>query len=304
MQPQGSKVKIYCTVTLILCAVCFAAYLVSFLSISDGSDYFPTDMLLPKAVGSLAVTSVICFLSALVLIPKGALPTDLPAHKRPCIIAIFPIIGSLIAGAIGMTYLSPAEFAAVLTRQRPIDTNAICTALVLLGTVCSGCYYVLRIGNSAKNAGAAVVLGSGPIALMTGLCGLTYFESDHHMNAPAKLAFQLAFVATMLFLTAELRTLLDRAQPRRYLATACLALFANVCALAGAAPALLHPEQTMHSTRILGFALFCLCNGMYVAYRLFAFNAHCNAHAPITPEQTQGKDDQEDGCEQQDPMAS
>ena len=308
MQPQGSKVKIYCKITLILCAVCFAAYLVSFLLIRSGSDYFPAGNPLPKAAGALAIASVLWFLSALVLIPKNALPGDLPKGQKPCLIAGAPIIGSLVAGTIGFTYISPADLAAVLVGDRPIDATFLCTVLVILGTLCSVCYYALQAVHSPNTANATVILGAGPIALMTGLCGLTYFEFDHHMNAPAKLAMQLACVATMLFLTAELRALLNRHQPRRYLATACTALFANACALTGAAPALLYPDQAVHSTRILGLALLCLCNGMYVAYRLFAFSAHCNTPAPTdspnTPEQTQGKDDQEDGCEQQDPMAS
>ena len=310
MQSQGSKVKIYRTGTLILCAVGFAAYLASYLIAGDGSDYFSSNQILPKIATGLSVAAILWFLSALVRIPKNTLPTEDFMRGKPCIAAAFPIIGTLGTGAIGMSYLDPTELAAILVRQRPIDTNAICTLLVAVGTLLSIGYYALRAINSPKTNNAAVVLGLGPVSLLTGLCGLTYFELDHHMNAPAKLGLQLAFVATMLYLTAELRYLLDRAQPRRYLSSACLALFANTCALAGAFPALLNPTQTVHGVRILAFALLCLCNGAYIAYRLFSFSAHCQAPVtpdvpaiPKMPEQT-GKDDQEDGCEQQDPMAS
>ena len=296
---------------MILCALGFAAYLACYLAISDGSDYFPPDQLLPKVAAALSIASLLWFASALVLIPKNTLPTEDFTAGKPCIAAVFPIIGTLGAGAIGLTYFTPADLAAVLVRERPIDTGIICAAMLTIGVIGSIGYYALRTINSDKTTDTTAILGFGPIALLTGLCGLTYFETDHHMNAPAKLALQLAFVATMLFLTAELRCSLHRAQPRRYLTSACIALFANTCAITGAAPALLHPEQTVHSTRIIGFALLCLCNGIYVAYRLFSFSAFCNKPVitdtpttPDTPEQTQGKDDQEDGCEQQDPMAS
>lgn len=317
MQTHGHKVKIYRTSTLILCAVCFAAYLVSYLNAGAGSDYFHPDQALPKIAGALSVVSVLWFLSALVWIPKNTLPAEDFTRSKLCIAAVPPIIGTLSAGALGLTYFSLSDLAAVLTKQQPIGTNAICFTLVILGTLGSVIYYALRAINASGSAEVTVIFGLGPVALLTGLCGLTYFESDHHMNAPAKLALQLAFVATMLFLTAEMRYALHRAQPRRYLASACLGLFANTCALAGAFPVIISPAQAVHGTRILGFALLCLCNGVYIAYRLFAFTAYCNKPAtpdtpeisnptdtPDTPEQTQGKDDQEDGCEQQDPMAS
>ena len=164
------------------------------------------------------------------------------------------------------------------------------------------------------------------------------------MNAPAKVGIQLAWIATMIFLTAELRCSLDKAQPRRYLTSACIALFANACAISCVLPVLLKTTENLHGTRMLAFSALCLGCLIYIAYRLAAFTAFCNqppkedpveAQAdgeipaedpetpsqespvettqeifdPITdtntdPEQTQGKDDQQDGSQQQDPMAS
>ncbi len=298
MESQGSKVKVFCSTALILSAVGFALYLLSYLVAGDGSDYFIAGHPLPMLTNTLAFISVLWFASALVLIPKNALPTGDFMRGKPCIAAAFPIIGTLGAGALSLTYFGSAELTALLAGETKLDSTAICAALTMLGAVLSIVYYALRAFNAQSLANASVIMGAGPVALLTGLCGLTYFELDHHMNAPAKIALQLAFIATMVFLTAELRCTLDRAQPRRYLASACIALFANVCALAGAFSVLINPAQAVHGTRTLGFALLCLCNGIYIAYRLLTFCKFCNA-----PEQTQGKE-QQDGCQQQDPMAS
>ncbi len=301
MNSQGSKVKVFRSTALILSAIGFMLYLLSYLLAGDGTDYFIKGHPLPLLANALASVCVLWFASALVLIPKDTLPTENFMRKKPCIAAAFPIIGTLGAGSLGLTYFGPAELTALLAREKAFDATAICALLVALGVVLSVVYYVLRAINAPNTVNISVIMGLGPIALLTGLCGLTYFEPDHHMNAPAKIALQLAFIATMLFLISELRYMLNRAQPRRYLATACIALFANACALAGACPVLAAPTQAVHGTRVLGFALLCLCNGVYIAYRLLTFCNHCNI--PAEPDQTQGKE-QQDGCQQQDPMAS
>lgn len=288
MNTQGSKVKVFRTTALILSAVGFMLYLLCYLLAGDGTDYFISGHPLPLLSHAFAFASLIWFASALVLIPRDALPQEDFTRGRPCIVAALPIIGTLGAGALGLTYFGPDEISALLAHEKAIDSTAICTVLVLIGALLSVAYYVLRTVNAPATANASVVLGIGPIALLTGLCGLTYFEADHHMNAPAKIALQLAFIATMLFLISELRCTLDRAQPRRYLTVACIALFANTCALAGVSQVFLNPTQAVHGARILGFSLLCLCNGVYIAYRLITFCTFCNR--PSAPEQLQEKE--------------
>ena len=301
MNTQGSKVKVYRSVALIASVFGFALYLLCYLLAGDGTDYFIASHPIPKLANALACAFVLWSASSLVLIPKDVLPTENFMQGKPCFAAVFPIIGTLSAGAVGMSYYGKDELSALLDGQVKLDTTAICAILVMLGVLLSIAYYLLRVINRAGTASASIFTGLGPVALLTGLCGLTYFESDHHMNAPAKIAMQLAFIATMIFLTAELRYTIDRAQPRRYLASASVALFANVCALPGAFPVLLDFQNAVHGTRILGLALLCLCNGVYIAYRLLSFSRYCTL--PAVPEQTQGKE-QDDGCQQQDSMAS
>ena len=301
MESQGSKVKVFTLTALILSAVGFALYLLSYSAAGDGSDYFMQGHPLPMLANALAFVSVLWFVSALVLIPKNALPTNDFMRGKLCAAAVFPIIGTLGAGALILAYFGPQELAALLAKEIKIDSTALCTALTAFGAVLSLVYYALRMINAQSTANVSVIMGIGPVAFLTGLCGLTYFEMDHHMNAPTKIALQLAFIVTMVFLTAELRCTIDRAQPRRYLASACIALFANTCAISGAFPVLFNPAEAVHGTRILGFAFLCLCNGIYIAYRLITFCKFCNPS--VVPAQMQGKE-QEDGCQQQDPMAA
>lgn len=312
MNTQGSKVKIYCLTAFILSVVGAIAYLLCYLLAGDGSDYFISGHPLPLLANILSIVSVVWFASALVLIPKGMLPESdfMLATAKPTPIAAAPIIGTMAAVAISFTYYEPADLIGILLQQRTISTTTICAVLTLIGALLSIMYYLLRMVNTQRLNGTVVILGVGPIALMTGLCGLTYFELDHHMNTPAKISLQLAWIATMLFLISELRVTLEKSQPRRYLTVACIALFANACAAVPLFTTISDIRNIVHGARIMGFSLFCLCNCIYVGYRLIRFCQSCNATAPSPdpnadpiPEQTHGKDDQ-DGCQQQDSMAS
>ena len=318
MSTQGSKTKVFYKTALILSAAGFALYTSAHMLARDGSDYFAGGHPLPLLANALCIASVLWFFCACILIPKNTLPTEDFMRDKPCGAAMAPTIGTLLAGAVGFTYLQPTELIAILQRHRAIDANTLCSLLVLLGTLPAAAYFALRIFNATKINNLIVILGAGPIAILTGLCGLTYFELDHHMNAPDKVGLQLAWITTMLFLTAELRFSLGKAQPRRYLASACIALFANACAFSCAFPILFRTTDNLHGTRILAFCALCLGCCIYIGYRLSAFVTFCNQDqtpdipAPVEeetilssdPEQTQGKDDQEDGCQQQDPMAS
>ena len=335
---QSAKVKVYSVAASVLAVVGAALYVLCYLLAGDGSGYFVQGNYLPMLANALCIASVIFLASPLILIPKDILPEDdfMIAAGKPFAIAAAPLIGTLAAGAVCYTYYEPADLIAVLKQQRPIDVTIVCSALAVAGALLCGTYYVFRMINVSNLNSACVILGIGPMALMTGLCGLTYFELDHYMNVPSKIGFQLAWIATMLFLTAELRVTLDKAQPRRYLASAGLALFANACACAPAVYVLTHMTDSVHDTRTLGFALLCLGNCVYIGFRLFTFASFCASRVPddvleviedveyaestedskepeITnktevtdsadssdlpdvPEQTQGKDDQ-NGCQ-------
>lgn len=311
MNAQGSKVKTYSLTAFILSIVGAIMYLLCYLLASDGSDYFISGHPLPLLANIFCIVSIVWFASALVLIPKGMLPESdfMLATAKPAPIAAAPIIGTMAAVAISFTYYEPDDLIGILSQQKAISTTTICAALTLIGAVLSILHYLLRMANSSRLNGTVAVLGVGPIALMTGLCGLTYFELDHHMNTPAKIGLQLAWIASMLFLISELRVTLEKSQPRRYLAVACIALFANACASVPLFSTIADIRNIVHGARIMGFSLFCLCNCLYVGCRLIQFTRHCLAtispdpDADPIPEQIHGKDDQ-NGCQQQDSMAS
>jgi hypothetical protein len=313
MNPQAQKVKAFCRTAVALCIVGLLLYTLCYFYAGDGSDYFVSGHPLPLIANILSIVSLIWFLCTYALIPKDSLPTDdfMIATDKPLAIAAAPLVGTLAAGAISFTYYEPADLISIfLLREKTMSATTVCALLCALGAALCAAYFFFRMINTPSLNTACVILGAGPIALLTGLCGLTYFELDHHMNAPAKIGLQLAWIATMLFIVCELRCTLGKAQPRRYLSTACIAVFANACACAPLFKYLIAADNASHKTRILGFVLFCACNCVYIAYRLFQFCALCTQSAqpdsteisPV-PDQTQGKDDH-DGCQQQDSMAS
>lgn len=334
MNPQFSKVKTFCYTAFILAAVASCLYALSYVFASDSSVYFISRHPLPMLANSLSIACVIWFAGALVLIPRETLPTGdfMIATGKPFAVAVAPIVGTLAAGTVSFIYYEPDNLPGFVIQQfslllqgravDPMFPTAICVSLAVIGAALSGAYYLFRTFNVPNLNKACVVLGAGPIALMTGLCGLTYFELDHYMNAPIKIGLQLSWIATMLFVTSELRVTLDKAQPRRYLATACMALFANACAAIPTLPLLFGSTETVHRINIQGYVIMCLCNCIYIGWRLSQFTAFCqmpvqtdhptettnqentpDAPVPPDPEQNQGKDDQ-DGCQQQDSMAS
>ena len=312
MKAQSSKVKVFCTTAFILTAAATLLYSLCHLLAGDGTDYFVQGHPLPLLANILSAVSALWFASALILIPKDVLPEDdfITETGKPYAAAVAPLIGVLAAGTITLTYYEASDLAGVLAGTRALDATLICALLAMAGAILSSIYYLFRLINTPKLNNTCVVLGIGPIALLTGLCGLTYFELDHHMNAPVKIGLQLAFIASMLFLICELRCSLDKSQPRRYLAFAGIALLANACASIPALVSLIGHSDAIHSMRISGFALLCLCNCIYAACRLIQFTRFCNIAAQTAspdifpdPEQMQGKDDQ-DGCQQQDSMAS
>ena len=313
MNAQAQKVKTFCRTAAALSIVGLLLYTLCYFFAGDGSDYFVAGHPLPLIANILSIVSLIWFLCAGVLIPKDSLPTDdfMIATGKPFAIAAAPLVGTLAAGAISFTYYEPSDLIAVFfLHEKAVSASTICALLCAIGDVLCGTYFFFRMINVPNLNNACVVLGVGPIALLTGLCGLTYFELDHHMNAPVKIGLQLAWIATMLFIISELRCTLNKAQPRRYLSTACIAVFANTCACAPLLKYLIAADNVSHKTRIFGYILFCACNCVYIAYRLFQFYALCTKDTPtdspaISPDsdQTQGKDNQ-DGCQQQDSMAS
>ena len=71
-----------------------------------------------------------------------------------------------------------------------------------------------------------------PVACALLVC-ILYFDTSLEMNAPLKVTAQCALLPLMLYFTAELRYLLDRALPRLYLALALGSLaLSSLCTLA------------------------------------------------------------------------
>lgn len=293
MNPQVQKVKVFSGTAVALSALGTILYTLAHLLASDGSGYFASGHPLPLLAGILSVVSVLWFACALLLIPKGALPAEDFTTRKSALstAAMAPVIGSLAAALICFTMRSSQ------------GTVALCAKLGLLAALASAVYFLLRLFGCDNLRALMTGLGIGPILLAAAMCGLTYFDQSTYMNSPTKIGFQLAWITMMLFMTAELRFTVGTPQPRRYLASACIALYANAAASVPQAVYLFKDGTPSYAN--LAFALLSLGNCIYVACRLFQFSKYCMTPIPeasdaqdaqSSPDQIQGKDTC-DGCQ-------
>lgn len=74
---------------------------------------------------------------------------------------------------------------------------------------------------------AIPLLGFAPPIACALLVGILYFDTSIEMNAPLKVVAQCALLPLMLYFTAELRYLIDRAISRLYLALALVSIAAS-----------------------------------------------------------------------------
>ncbi len=293
MNPQAQKVKVFTGTAVALSALGTILYTLAHLLATDGSGYFTSGHPLPHLAGILSVVCVLWFACALILIPKGVLPEQDFTRRKSALsaVSIAPAIGSLAAALICYTARSAR------------GTVGLCAKLGLLIAIVSTAYFLLRLFGCDGLRALLTGLGMGPILLAAAMCGLTYFDQSTYMNSPVKIGFQLAWIAMMLFMTGEIRFTVGAAQPRRYLATACIALYANAVASIPQAVYLIKGDLSSYAD--LAFAVLCLGNCIYVGCRLYQFAKCCTSPVPEaseqvdaqdSPDQIQGKDTC-DGCQ-------
>ena len=293
MNPQAQKVKVFFRTAVALSILGTVLYTLAHLLATDDSGYFTAGHSLPLLVGIRSFVSVLWFACALFLIPKSTLPTEDFASRKPTlsVASMAPVIGSLAAALICFTARSAQ------------GTVGLCAKLGLFTAVASVAYFLLRLFGCDNLRALLTAFGIAPILLAAALCGVTYFDQSTYMNSPIKIGFQLAFITMMLFMTGEIRFTVDAAQPRRYLATACIALYANAVASIPQAVYLFKGDTSSYAN--LAFAVLCLGNCLYVGCRLYQFTKFCAtpiSEAPATedaqdsPDQIQGKDTC-DGCQ-------
>lgn len=303
MNPQSQKVKVFVRSAFILSALGTLLYTLSHWLATDGSGYFVQGHPLPLLANILSAVCVLWFLCACILIPKGVLPAGdfmINTHK-PFTVAVAPIVGTLVAGAVSFIYYAPYDLIGFIIQQiqlmlqdqavSSLLPTAICVLLTTVAALMSAVYFLLRMLGCDNLRALITGLGFGPILLLTGLCGVTYFDQTTYMNSPVKIAFQLAWIAMLLFMTAELRFTIDAAQPRRYLACACIALYANGAASIPHLVYLFKNQPVSYAD--LAYAVLCLGSCIYLICRMIQFSKFCCASADdtqVAPEQIPGKD--------------
>ncbi len=278
MNPQTQKVKVFFRTAIALSTIGTALYTPAHLLATDGSGYFTLGHPLPLLANILSIVCVLWFACALLLIPKGVLPTDDFTQRKSAlsIAAMAPVIGSLAAALICFTMRSSQ------------GTVGLCAKLGLLAALVSAVYFLLRLFGCDNLCTLLTGLGIGPILLAAAMCGLTYFDQSTYMNSPTKIGFQLAWITMMLFMTGEIRFTVSAPQPRRYLASACIALYANAVASIPLAVYLFKGGALSYAD--LAFAVLCLGNCIYVGCRLGQFTKFCATPIPEAPEPADAQD--------------
>lgn len=170
--------------------------------------------------------------------------------------AIIPLLATIwaflsLASAVAFALLVPKE---ETLSKFPFGANLLVALPASLGFAISGIFLVLNFAQSrsylALAAAVALLLAAlhvllleagycvkalgfiPPVACALLVC-ILYFDTSMEMNAPLKVASQCALIPLMLYFTAELRYLLDRALPRLYLALALASIaLSSLCTLA------------------------------------------------------------------------
>ncbi len=179
------------------------AYLLSY---DPNANYFYVGAPLPYIAAALAILGAICGILCAALMPADSnAPAPfsdnvLPSLPAALAMGAFPIVsGSLRAGTLPF--------------------------LASIALFCAAVYSVLCATDLRKtNPTALCVLGFAAILACAMTTATYYFDASLEMNAPTKVAPQTALLFAMLYYTAELRYLLNRAKPRLFVALSLLTL--------------------------------------------------------------------------------
>ena len=135
--------------------------------------------------------------------------------------------------------------------------------LMIFATV----FFTLSAGSIAKIYGKYILWGGFAAIAATVACNATYyFDMTIEMNAPTKILLQMAFLAAMLFITAECRLLLDRFD--RLLIPILTVLCMTLCIIAGAVVLYLIIAKKEIGTAYFAAAPFLIGMGLTAAGRL------------------------------------
>ncbi len=176
--------------------------------------YFKADAPLPLLALISVTLGALCGIASALFSDKQSL-TGTPFHSP--VAALITCVGFLLGGVLMLLIAS--------------TTLSFLTSLLFL---LSALYAFLGATSLAtKKPSALALLGFLTVAACAVGNVYCYFDVSLEMNAPVKLAIQMALLFSMLYFTGELRFLLGRAKIRLYLILSYCAMAAcALCALA------------------------------------------------------------------------
>ena len=174
------------------------------LSYDSSSHYFQSGDLLSVFATIFATLGLIC----------GAVGVFIPKKESasPNIFERRNFLNPLAAGAIVATLLFAGDRLLNADFEKSFTRFDLCLILCLLVTVA----YALLSGiqNAAGQTTLTAFFGLFAIIACILLNAYYYFDRSIEMNAPLKTSVQVGLLFTMLFLTSEIRYLLDTPMPR------------------------------------------------------------------------------------------
>lgn len=231
MNPIQAKLKIYTYSLSILAALNALLYFFCYYFCFDSElHYFSTATPLPAIAKAVLILSLLWAASALIFIPRDQLKTTSPAYS----------VGSTFGTTLcGFAFLFFSALDALTAYRVGILYADRRTKILVLLAVISGfltaIYFLAGTSPKFRRRDWRLFLGFFTILWAISTLAIDYFDFTHPMNEPVKVSLMLAMICVMITVLAEIRTMLDLAQPRLCL----FAHFVSMLILSVSGPALI-----------------------------------------------------------------
>lgn len=171
------------------------------------ANYFRVGSLLPSLALVFAFVAVLLGIFAAIL---AAPRRTTSAHS---LLAPAPAVFGFLGGAIAFTLST--------------ELSGL-TILIIVSLMIAALYHAATVTPTTPRLLPLTALcGFFTVIACVLVCGYYYFDNTLEMNAPLKTSLIMGLLCTMIYYTAELRILLGKPTPRRYLILATLAVAVN-----------------------------------------------------------------------------
>ena len=264
-------------------AVISAAFWIVAVIFSFDKDvgYFASSSWLPPAALAVSASFLLCAVSTYFIIPRGGMPVRID-YSSGLSTASLDFVGFMLLfeGAyrvrdLILTFESKKVYFdrsyLSYSSNRAGRVSVVLSVLAIVFCVTSALYFLLRAAGGKGRRGILTVLGLCVAFRAVAGIGTVYFDMTLAINAPGKLAVELALICVMLWMLLEVRFLLpaEYAKPKLYF-TFSLITFA-VCFCAGTATAAGYLCGLEKNGVLFIEGVFCLIIGVLVWIRTLLF---------------------------------